>query len=111
MIVQFLTYNNGYTCSCCSSTWDEHEWIKDEDVLTLDKIYDEAKSISADGVISKMYEREGKELYGYTGCTQGRGNGLSVYICLGGKDYLIRNDRTTDVKLHTKEEILQLYNT
>ena len=110
MIIEFTESNNGYGCTCCSQTFDDHNWISEKDALTIEQMYVEAMNATIDNIISKRYEKEGEILYGYRGDIIHR-RGLKVFFQIGNeKECLIRNDQTTDVKIYTKEEILEMYN-
>ena len=62
-------WNNGYGCSCCRRDWDNHEWIEESDMESLERIIDilyYREWYDSDfNQLGLRYEKEGSIIYGY----------------------------------------------
>lgn len=114
MILQKTQYNNGYGCSCCASYWDDSEWINENDILNpqelCKEIEDNRKSMSSSHLVEKIYEKDGKTLYGYSSdCYK---VGEDTYIVIGDNKYLYKTslDKAAVPSYEIKELLQNFYN-
>lgn len=69
MVLHRKQFNNGYGCSCCREDWEETDWVKDEEVPSIEeffsqKLSDCIKAFNTGGMVGATYEKDGKILFG-----------------------------------------------
>lgn len=108
MILEKYEYNNGYRCSCCSSGYNDSDWIEESEALSFEELLDKAYDFNnnIDGKVNLQYEKDGKILYGYD--TYFGKRYTRVYILIGENNYQIVADGTDD-KIFSKKEIIDIF--
>lgn len=102
------TRNNGYGCSCCSRTWDDHEWVEKEDMLSFEEVIKKALNCDPYGdwgdTIEFVYEENGEYLYGYD--IYVNRSYADIYIWIGEEKYPLK---AKDKENLSEEELVKKY--
>lgn len=108
MILKAYESNNGYRCSCCSGGYEDYDWIKEEEALSIEEMLDRAYDFNEniDGLIRLQYEKDGVFLYGYYTYFSKRTTEVNFQI--GDKVYRIVADGL-DKEITSKEDILAMH--
>ena len=109
-ILRRRIWSNGYGCQCCGQSWEETDWIDEEDMIPIEKMFgiiDRArKKMSDDHQLDEIYEKEGEWLYGYQGMPYRIGEDNFVFY--RGHKWLYRTDAKSSAdKRMTKAQILK----